>query len=745
MVFCSVRPFRYFIPFYFSSFVFAFSFCFPNLSSLLFFYSSIGSGIGEGLANTGTSTSELSVPAVCNLLEDLGLTVRRCCDADEAVARSRDLQREKQLRCLIIGGDERPPGCGNACNESHLTGNCIRCGRGWGSHSGHNCQNGVRGSWSNGKSSLFNKLSADTIVNTLVDPNSPYAKLNAPLSASRTGVYTAHGPMNEKKRLEFWKLGTIVTDDPKVLLKWVTSLTGWDESKTETDQAESDEEDANKDTVDCAVANATKAHLSSMRIEVEKFESRKAVMVSEDEIGRKELQMKAAEKHMLLEKSVNERVSELEAVEAELSRLALSTGYIPCSKHGCVGPHNGRDAAYAFAWLEIKKDGLETCHIDEGIKLELVKHLHSVKNEKEFLHQMILAAKVVTHVTSPTHKKLLNLCHNWLATYLPHCLAKINRVSFGLLSAEDCKAAIDADPHVPRSRLKLAVPFIGKDVPSKSSEFAHPDVIIGLTILAYRYSGLRKDDYIDVMDSLTSKFVREIGPARDRESNLLHEKWVLASGGAIRGLKETRDGEAWDPAAYESALNNTNKEVVQLKFLQKSNQEQMDKLYSLLRTEPLVIHDYLQKMIFPTHMRSQKKKISASGQAVGGDMLVGRRVGFSGTPSDLLPDELGRCDYETGDDGMMLSTVLDRKVASHEFIKDNWTVDFLLQRIASAENPRFNAFIDTGALITGYSNAEVAKHLLAKGLTWCDGVVFLDDDDKQQVLVRATGRVVRYY
>ena len=75
-----------------------------------------------------------------------------------------------------------------------------------------------------------------------------------------------------------------------------------------------------------------------------------------------------------------------------------------------------------------------------------------------------------------------------------------------MLSADDCKAALAADPHVPRSRLKLAVPFVGKDVPSKSSEFAHPDVIIGLTILAYRYSGLRRDDYIDVVDALTSQF-----------------------------------------------------------------------------------------------------------------------------------------------------------------------------------------------------------------------------------------------
>jgi hypothetical protein len=61
---------------------------------------------------------------------------------------------------------------------------------------------------------------------------------------------------------------------------------------------------------------------------------------------------------------------------------------------------------------------------------------------------------------------------------------------------------------------------------------------------------------------------------------------------------------------------------VQLKFLQKSNKEQMDKLFQLIKSEPLVIHYYLQKSIFPLYMRSQKSKISASGQAVGGYFLL---------------------------------------------------------------------------------------------------------------------------
>jgi hypothetical protein len=181
----------------------------------------------------------------------------------------------------------------------------------------------------------------------------------------------------------------------------------------------------------------------------------------------------------------------------------------------------------------------------------------------------------------------------------------------------------------------------------------------------FRYSGLRKDDFIDIIDALTAQFSHEIGPARDRESNEKHEGWVYAAGGSIRGIKCTKDGKTWATTSTDDA----SKEVVQLKFLQKSNEEQMEKLYQLIKLEPLVIHYYLQRTIFPSYMRSQKVKLSASGQSVGGDMLVGRRVGFSGTPSDLLPQELGRCDYEKGDDGMMLSTVLDRKVASYQYLQ----------------------------------------------------------------------------
>ncbi len=61
----------------------------------------------------------------------------------------------------------------------------------------------------------------------------------------------------------------------------------------------------------------------------------------------------------------------------------------------------------------------------------------------------------------------------------------------------------------------------------------------------------------------------------------------------------------------------------------------------------------------------------------------------------------GRCDYATGDDGKMLTTILDPGVATHELLPDSWSVKTVLERIAASASPRYHALIDTGATPTG--------------------------------------------
>ena len=94
--------------------------------------------------------------------------------------------------------------------------------------------------------------------------------------------------------------------------------------------------------------------------------------------------------------------------------------------------------------------------------------------------------------------------------------------AFGLLSEDEYARLKKSEPHMPRSRFKLAIPFVGKDVPSRASEFAHPDIIIGLTVLAYRYEGLRRPDFeTDVIALLRADFEKEVGPFRLRKSSQL--------------------------------------------------------------------------------------------------------------------------------------------------------------------------------------------------------------------------------
>ncbi|KAH8050297.1 hypothetical protein JL722_11503 [Aureococcus anophagefferens] len=85
--------------------------------------------------------------------------------------------------------------------------------------------------------------------------------------------------------------------------------------------------------------------------------------------------------------------------------------------------------------------------------------------------------------------KLLNLYDAWLGHLLPFALGRVDRVHYGLLSAGDVALLLQPPRgagarYVPKARRLLAVPFVGKDRPSDASEFSHPDVLIGLTILA---------------------------------------------------------------------------------------------------------------------------------------------------------------------------------------------------------------------------------------------------------------------
>jgi hypothetical protein len=127
--------------------------------------------------------------------------------------------------------------------------------------------------------------------------------------------------------------------------------------------------------------------------------------------------------------------------------------------------------------------------------------------------------------------KMLNLSHDLLNNFLPFMLGKINRVSFGLLSKQDLKIALaGGGNNVSLTRRLAAIPYVGKDVPSRASQFSHPDVVIGLTTLAYRYEGLRFVDFENCLPELREQLDSEYGPYHKRPSALRYKAWVEAAG-----------------------------------------------------------------------------------------------------------------------------------------------------------------------------------------------------------------------
>jgi hypothetical protein len=103
-----------------------------------------------------------------------------------------------------------------------------------------------------------------------------------------------------------------------------------------------------------------------------------------------------------------------------------------------------------------------------------------------------------------------------------------------------------------------------------------------------------------------------------------------------------------------------------------------------------------------TRRDRQGLKLSACGQELGGSMLFGRRIGFSGTPSDILPVELGSCHYERGSDGKVVHFLSSAQVVSfvqispgtsHQCLPGRSAVQSSSQHVHIAQAGTFSRFL----------------------------------------------------
>ena len=152
-------------------------------------------------------------------------------------------------------------------------------------------------------------------------------------------------------------------------------------------------------------------------------------------------------------------------------------------------------------------------------------------------------------------------------------------------------------------------------------------------------------------------------------------------------------------------------------------------------------------LVFPPLMQFQVEKISASGGDLGGKFVFKKRVGFTGTLSSMLPMSMGACGFNRGTEGEMVHVLTEPSIVKPiGGLGRDWTSKSLLDMIAKGDtrlDGPLHALIDTGALVTGMSNFEVARALLELGLHHMRGCVFIDDDGHKRILLRDGLRVMR--
>jgi hypothetical protein len=172
---------------------------------------------------------------------------------------------------------------------------------------------------------------------------------------------------------------------------------------------------------------------------------------------------------------------------------------------------------FALEWAIYKFRAFQSDKV-HGVSLDIDEN--ALDSFRPIVHKFIMGSEILSDFEKdelrqlgPTSVMLLTLAKQWITVYLAHCCSLLNRVHYGLLQMQDIKRlerqGVDMN-RIPESRLRHAVPFAGKDSPSRASEFAQPDISAGLTILAFRYEGLRSTDLHGVIQVLLRCFLEMI-------------------------------------------------------------------------------------------------------------------------------------------------------------------------------------------------------------------------------------------
>ncbi|CAF2090386.1 unnamed protein product [Rotaria magnacalcarata] len=297
------------------------------------------------------------------------------------------------------------------------------------------------------------------------------------------------------------------------------------------------------------------------------------------------------------------------------------------------------------------------------------------------------------------------LAKAWLShELLYHVMSYRYRVEYGLSETKE---------------KEIAIPFRGKDLPSENSEFSHPDIMMGFTILSYLYRGL---DLKQVKDGLI-KLKNDPKHDRDRLLKQLvkeNEQWIYE-----QTRKENEPFPEW---------------IKSFTTLDLGNENRIKKTHFYLSRNFTFIQYYLSNLTFPNDTKYYDKKLTGNAHTLAGE---GKTNGFSGTDdrNDTIPESVvsKRLASQLGTNGKMLH-ILSRKINEkyESKIEIPGTVNFLDQVCKYAQNNKECCIlIDAGAIITEMTNLDVSKYFIKKVDKRFDGVVYFSDKtNKIMVILR---------
>lgn len=294
------------------------------------------------------------------------------------------------------------------------------------------------------------------------------------------------------------------------------------------------------------------------------------------------------------------------------------------------------------------------------------------------------------------------LAKAWLShELLYHVMSYRYRVEYGLSEKKE---------------KEIAIPFRGKDLPSENSEFSHPDIMIGFTILSYLYRGL---DMTQVKNGL----IKLKSDPKENVDNVLkqlveeNKQWIEEQ---IK--KENEKFPDW--------LNS-------FKTFDLENENRIKKAHFYLSRNFTLIQYYLTNFTFPNDTKYYEKKLTGNAHSLAGE---GKTNGFSGTDdrNDTMPESVvsKRLASQVGTNGKMLhilSRKVNQKYETNEAISTKHFLDQVCKYVQY--NKDCYIFIDSGAMITEMSNLDVSKYLIKNIDKRFDGIVYFSDKTNKIMVI----------